>query len=77
MLQQGSVVDEVSICWDNCLLSTFELFARIKDGEELRSTMTLIFTGGIEEVLSVTVVDSVEVFSPLVEQIAEDGDERF
>jgi hypothetical protein len=37
----------------------------------------LIFTGGIDE-LSITVAVSVEVFSPLVEQIADDGgDERF
>jgi hypothetical protein len=66
----------LSICCDNCLLSTFELFASIK-GDELRSTITFIFTGGINDELSITVVDSVEVFSPLVEQIADDGDERF
>jgi hypothetical protein len=81
-LQHGSVDDdELSICCDNCLLSTFELFASINEGDELRSTITFIFTGGINDELSITVVVvvvvSVEVFSPLVEQIAEDGDERF
>jgi hypothetical protein len=65
------------ICWDDCLLRTFELFASINDGDELRSTITLIFTGGIDDELSITVVVSVEVFSPLVEQIADEGDERF
>lgn len=77
------VDDEVSNCWDNCLFSTFELFASTKDGDELRSTMTLIFTGGIVEEVSITVVGvgvdggSIEVFSPLVEQIADEGDRRF
>jgi len=81
VLQQGSIDDddELSICWDNCLLSTFELFVSINEGDELRSTITFIFTGGIDDELSITVVVvvSVEVFSPLVEQIADDGDERF
>jgi hypothetical protein len=67
----------VSICCDNCLLRTFELFASINEGDELRSRRTFIFTGGIDDKLSITVVVSVEVFSPLVEQIADDGDERF
>lgn len=87
VLEQGSVDDdEVSICWDNCLFSTFELFASTKGGDELRSTMKLSFTGGIDtddDDVSITVVavgmagGSVEVFSPLVEQIADDGDRRF
>ena len=89
-LQQGSVDDEeeendddddeeLSICCYNCLLSTLELFASINEGEELRSVMTLIFTSDWDNELSVTVVviGSVEVFSPLVEHIADDGDERF
>lgn len=86
VLEQGSVDDEeVSICWDNCLFSTFELFASTKGGDELRSIMKLSFTGGIDDddEVSITVVavgvagGSVEVFSPLVEQIADDGDRRF
>jgi hypothetical protein len=58
-------------------LSTFELFVSINEGDELRSTITFIFTGGIDDELSITVVVSEEVFSPLVEQIADDGDARF
>jgi hypothetical protein len=83
VLQQGSIDDdddddiELSICCDNCLLSTFELLVSINEGDELRSTITFIFTGGTDDELSITVVVSVEVFSPLVEQIADDGDERF
>ena len=74
---------------ESCLLSTLELFARINvDGDELRSRITLIFTGVTEEEddddgeEASSVVDmeeevSLDVFSPLVEQIADDGDERF
>lgn len=56
------------------------------DGDELRSRITLIFTGvtddddddGDGESSVVEMEDvSLDVFSPLVEQIADEGDERF
>ena len=55
---------------NDCLLRTLELFVSINDGDELRSTRRFI-----------SVVDddvSFDVFSPLVEQIADNvGDKRF
>lgn len=77
------------------MLSTFELFVKINDGDELRSTITLIFIGPIEGdeddddddnddndndgdvSIGLGVELSLDVFSPLVEQIAVDGDKRF
>ena len=79
VLQHGSIAVDWSSCWVDFLLSTLELLARTSDGDELGSRRTLIFTGGIDADVSGTadIELSVEVFSPLVEQIADEGDERF
>ena len=65
---------------DNCLFNTFELFVSISDDDdEFCSRITLIVIAGIDDVLASSIIcdDSFDVLSPLVEQIADEGEARF